>query len=128
HDVTRAEKLCTGFIMRFLGDGFNIPDGIIVRLFPRRCSNSIAHWLAGPIESTKSCVVICEGRDTGSHASRVVIPLCSLTGRWVRGVAPWREPYELRGSRTVLRERRGEIPRRYSPGDSGRRTAAPAMV
>src|SRR5207248_9932217 len=69
----------------------------------------------GPIESTKSCVDICGGRDTGSHASRVVIPLCSLTGRWVCGVAPWREPYELRGSCTVLRERRGEIPRRYSP-------------
>jgi hypothetical protein len=30
-------------------------------------------------------------------------------------VVPWREPYELRGSSTVLREARGEIPRAYSP-------------
>ena len=30
-------------------------------------------------------------------------------------MVPWREPYELRGSSTVLREARGEIPRAYSP-------------
>lgn len=30
-------------------------------------------------------------------------------------MAPWREPYELRGSSTVLREARGAIPRAYSP-------------
>src|ERR1019366_564080 len=40
---------------------------------------------------------------------------CGRTGRWACGVAPWREPYELRGSSTVLREPRGEIPRGYSP-------------
>jgi hypothetical protein len=34
-------------------------------------------------------------------------------------VVPWREPYELRGSSTVLREARGEIPRAYSPGAAG---------
>ena len=31
-------------------------------------------------------------------------------------MVPWREPYERRRSRTVLREARGEIPRAYSPG------------
>ena len=36
-------------------------------------------------------------------------------------MVPWREPYELRGSSTVLREARGEIPRAYSPaGPLGR--------
>jgi RNA-directed DNA polymerase len=45
-------------------------------------------------------------------------PTLFAHGKWVRGVAPWREPYELRGSCTVLRERRGETPRRYSPGDT----------
>jgi hypothetical protein len=64
--------------------------------------HSIAHWPAGLIESTKSCVVIFGGQHTGSHAFRDVIRSCLLIGRWVRGVAPWREPYELRGSRTVV--------------------------
>ena len=31
------------------------------------------------------------------------------------GEVPWREPYELRGSSTVLREPRGETPRGYLP-------------
>jgi hypothetical protein len=39
------------------------------------------------------------------------------TGKWVCGMAPWREPYELRGSRTVLREPWGETPWGYSPRD-----------
>ena len=37
---------------------------------------------------------------------------CQVTGEQV---APQREPYELRGSRPVLRGRGGEIPPRYSP-------------
>src|SRR5215469_5932151 len=38
-----------------------------------------------------------------------------LTGSWVRGVALHWEPYELRGSCTVLRERGGATPPRHSP-------------
>ena len=37
---------------------------------------------------------------------------CQVTGEQV---ALRREPYELRGSRPVLRGRGGEIPPRYSP-------------
>jgi hypothetical protein len=44
-----------------------------------------------------------------------VLQSCSPTGRWEHGVAPWWELYESRGSRTVLREPRGAIPRGYSP-------------
>src|SRR6202043_2115389 len=91
-----------------------------------------AHWLDGPIGSTKSCVAIFGGQHTGSRALRDVLLSCLLIGRWVRGVAPWREPYELRGSRTVLRERRGEILRRYSPGsrfrESGGSRALPGRI
>ena len=72
-------------------------------------------WPVGPIGNTKSCAVISAGRHIGSRAFRGAIRSCSLTGRWACGVAPWWEPYELRGSSTVLREPRGEIPRGYSP-------------
>src|SRR6266446_7348772 len=91
-------------------------DGFIARRFIRRCVNWIAPWPDGPSENTRSFVVICEGRHIGSRVSRDAIRSCGRTGRWACGVAPWREPYELRGSRTVLREARGEIPRAYSPG------------
>src|ERR1019366_10495603 len=56
-----------------------------------------------------------------SRVFRVVIRSCSRPGRWACGVVPWREPYERRGSSTVLREPRGEIPRGYSPGGGFRK-------
>jgi hypothetical protein len=84
----------------------------------RRCGNWIDLWPAGPTGNTRSCVDICAGRHIGSRACRGGIPRCGRTGRWVCGEAPWREPYERRRSRTVLREPRGEIPRGYSPRDS----------
>jgi hypothetical protein len=42
------------------------------------------------------------------------IQLCSLTGSYVMATAEHREPYESRGSRTVLGARGGEIPPRDS--------------
>ena len=81
----------------------------------RRCVNWIDHWPDGDTGNTRSCAVICAGRRIGSRVSRDAIRSCGRTGRWVCGEAPWREPYELIGSRTVLREARGEIPRAYSP-------------
>jgi methylmalonyl-CoA mutase cobalamin-binding subunit len=44
----------------------------------------------------------------------VQIQLCSLTGSYVMATAEHREPYESRGSRTVLGAPGGGIP----PGDS----------
>jgi hypothetical protein len=48
------------------------------------------------------------------------IQLCSLTGSYVMATAEHREPYESRGSRTVLGARGGEIP----PRDSTKRESA----
>src|SRR6266550_9041513 len=81
----------------------------------RRCDNWIEHWPDGPIGNTRSCADIYEEQHTGLRVSHAEIQGCSHTGRWACGVAPWREPYELRGSRTVLREPRGETPWGYSP-------------
>src|ERR1700739_3257060 len=70
-----------------------------------RCDNWIEHWPDGPIGNTRSCADISGERHTGLRGSHAEIRDCLHTGRWACGVAPWREPYELRGSRTVLRER-----------------------
>src|SRR5579863_6339159 len=90
-------------------------DAFTGRRSIRRCVNWIDHWPAGPSGNTRSCEDICAGQHTGSRASRDAIQSCGRTGRWASGVAPWREPYELRGSSTVLRGARGEIPRAHSP-------------
>jgi hypothetical protein len=79
--------------------------------------NWTARWPNGRTGNTRSRAVIYCGRHIGLRASRVVIRGCSRTGRWACGAVPWREPFELRGSSTVLREPRGEIPRGYSPRD-----------
>src|SRR5258708_38049100 len=85
----------------------------------RRCDNWIEHWPDGPIGNTRSCADIYEEQHTGLRVSHAEIQGCSHTGRWACGVAPWREPYELRGSRTVLRGARGETPWGYSPFSGG---------
>src|SRR5271166_3910881 len=55
-----------------------------------------------------------KGRETGSTGSGERIPISSPTGRYAMATAgPW-EPYESRGSRTVLGEPGGESP----PGHS----------
>src|SRR5215813_13173837 len=94
----------------------------------RRCDDWIDRWPAGPSGNTRSCEVICAGRPIGSRVSRDATRSCGRPGRWVSGGATWREPYELIGSSTVLRDARVEIPRAYSPGDSGGFAAAPAMA
>ena len=95
--------------------GWNTTGSIIARRYIRTCVNWTARRPVGRIGNTKSCVVIYGGQHTGLRAFRVVIRSCLHDGRRACGVAPWREPYELRGSSTVLREPRGEIPRGYSP-------------
>src|SRR5215471_15761575 len=92
----------------------------------RRCVNWIDRWPAGPSGNTRSCEVICAGRPIGSRVSRDATRSCGRTGRWVSGGATWREPYELRGSSTVLREARGEIPRAYSPCGAGALSRQPS--
>src|ERR1035437_1868055 len=117
--VTRPSKICHGCSIRRSGVGCNITGGIIARRCIPICVNWTARWPIGRIGNTKSYAVIYGGRHIGLRAYPGVIRSCSLTGRWARGVVPWREPYELRGSSTVLREPRGEIPWGYSPCGAG---------
>src|ERR1017187_3094540 len=113
--VTRPSKICRGCSIQRSVAGCNITGGIIARRCIPICVNWTACWPIGRIGNTKSYAVIYGGRHIGLRAFPDAIRSCSLTGRWVCGVVPWREPYELRGSSTVLREPRGEIPRGYSP-------------
>src|SRR5215469_12103431 len=113
--VTKLSKTCRGCSTRSSGVGSSITGGTIARHFIRRC----AHWIeilpSGPSANTRSCTNICAERRTGSPVFRGALRSCSHTGTWGCGVAPCWELYESRGSRTVLREPRGEIPRGYSP-------------
>jgi hypothetical protein len=82
-------------------------------LYPpmRQLDRSLARWAERKYKKLRGHL----RRHIGSRVSRDAIRSCGRTSRWECGVAPWREPYELRGSRTVRREARGEIPRAYSP-------------
>src|SRR5450759_913813 len=113
--VTSESRICRGCSTRSFEAGCSTTGGFTGRRSIRRCANWTDRWPAGPIGNTRSCADICEGRRIGSRVSRDAIRSCGRTGKWVCGVAPWREPYERRRSSTVLREPRGETPRAYSP-------------
>jgi hypothetical protein len=53
---------------------------------------------------------ICAGRRMESRVFQDAIRNCGRTGSWACDVVPWREPYERRRSRTVLREPRVRFP------------------
>src|SRR5262249_37987668 len=69
---------------------------------------------AGRAGNSNGCVIKPKGRETGLSGFAVQIQLCSLTGSYVMATAEHREPYESRGSRTVLGARGGAIPPRDS--------------
>ena len=69
---------------------------------------------AGRAVSSNGCVTRPKGREIGLRSCAVQIPSSSLTGSYVMETAEQREPYESRGSRTVLGEPGGESP----PGHS----------
>src|SRR6516165_9705128 len=69
---------------------------------------------AGRAENSNGCVTRPKGREIGLSGFAAQIQLCSLTGSYVMATAKHREPYESRGSRTVLGARGGEIPPRDS--------------
>ena len=79
---------------------------------PSRGSMSMSS--AGRAGSTSGCVTRPKGHGIGLHGFVVQIQLCLLIGSYVMATAEHREPYELRGSRTVLGARGGEIPPRDS--------------
>src|SRR5438132_6771499 len=72
---------------------------------------------AGRAVSTNGCVSKPKGRETGLQSCVRQIRSSSLTGSYVMETAEQQEPYESRGSRTVLGEPGGESP----PGHSTRR-------
>src|SRR6266568_6807583 len=69
---------------------------------------------AGRAASSGGCAVRPRGREIGLSGFAVQIRPSSLTGSYVMATAEHREPYESRGSRTVLGAPGGESP----PGDS----------
>ena len=69
---------------------------------------------AGRAASSSGCVAKPKGREIGSTGSAAPIQTCLLIGSSVMEMAEHREPYESRGSRTVLGEPGGETPPGYS--------------
>src|SRR5437016_9478232 len=69
---------------------------------------------AGRAVSSNGCVTKPKGRETGLRSCVRQIRSSSLTGSYVMETAEQQEPYESRGSRTVLGEPGGESP----PGHS----------
>ena len=69
---------------------------------------------AGRDENTSGCVTKPKAREIGLSGFAAQIQPCSLTGSYVMATAEHQEPYESRGSRTVLGARGGEIPPRDS--------------
>ena len=69
---------------------------------------------AGRAGSSSGCVTKPKERETGLSGFAVSIQVYSLIGSYVMATAEHREPYELRGSRTCLGARGGEIPPRDS--------------
>ena len=65
---------------------------------------------AGRAVSSNGCVTKPKGRELGLTGFAVQIRPSSLTGSYVMATAEHREPYELRGSRTVLGAPGGESP------------------
>src|SRR5262245_12261000 len=79
---------------------------------------------AGRAENSNGCVTRPKGREIGLSGFAAQIQLYSLTGSYVMATAEHREPYESRGSRTVLGARGGEIPPRDSTVAACRPAAA----
>src|SRR6516164_779203 len=74
---------------------------------------------AGRAVSTNGCVTKPRARAIGLRSCFVQIQSSSLTGSYVMATAEQREPYESRGSRTVLGEPGGESPPGHSTHDQG---------
>src|SRR5215469_13097769 len=79
---------------------------------------------AGRAASSSGCVGRPRGHETGLTGSAEQIQHSSPTGSSVMETAEHREPYESRGSRTVLGAPGGENP----PGDSPRVARSRAAV
>jgi len=118
--ATRRLRVFPVCLTRSSGVGFNTMGGSTARHSILSGSTSIACSLGGRRGNTRSCTTILGELSSGSCAYLSAIRDSSLTGNWVGSVALQWEPYELRGSRPVLRERGGATPPRHSPGHFAR--------
>src|SRR5215469_1653784 len=73
-------------------------------------------WSAGPATSSSGYASGPKAQETGWPGSSEPLLIFSLIGAFCMRMAEHREPYDSRGSRTVLGARGGEIPSRDSPG------------
>src|SRR5260370_37377690 len=79
---------------------------------------------AGRAANSSDCITGPREQETGLRGFAAQIRCSALTGSYVMATAEHREPYESRGSRTVLGAPGGEIP----PGDSTIATKARILV
>src|SRR5438105_15842688 len=79
---------------------------------------------AGRAANSSDCVARPRGHEIGLSGFAVQIRPSSLTGSYVMATAEHREPYESRGSRTVLGAPGGESP----PGDSTIRKPSDSVI
>src|SRR5580693_2599843 len=83
---------------------------------------------AGRAVSSNGCVTKPKGRETGLRGCFVQIRSSLLTGSYVMETAEQREPYESRGSRTVLGEPGGESPPGHSTDSAAPDRSAARVV
>ena len=102
-------------LTRSSGVGFNSTGGFTARGYIPSGGTSTACSPDGRRGNTRSCGTVSAEPSSGCCVLLNALHSSLLTGSWVRGVALQWEPYELRGSCTVLRERGGATPPRHSP-------------
>jgi hypothetical protein len=109
--VTRLSRISRGCSIRLSEVGFNTTDTIIAM---RALDRDLALWARRKYKKLHHHL-----RRATHWIARLSRRAPELLAHWQMGcgVAPWWELYESRGSRTVLREPRGAIPRGYSPRD-----------
>src|SRR5205085_11951605 len=83
---------------------------------------------AGRAVSTNGCVSKPKERETGLQSCVRRVRSSSLTGSYVMETAEQQEPYESRGSRTVLGEPGGENPPGHSTFTTGRFFSRPSLT
>jgi len=112
----RPSRIFPVCLTRSSGAGFNTTGGFTARGFIPSGNISTACSPVGRRGNTRSCDTVFGELSSGSSAFLSANHGSLLTGSWVYRVALQWEPYELRGSCPVLRERGGAIPPRHSPG------------
>ena len=128
--ATRNCRIWRGCSIPTSGAGSAITATSINRRSTRPSVGSMRTSSNGRRASTSASVGVLNGPELGWHRWSGNRPTCSPIGSFFMGKAGCWEPYELRGSRTVLGARGGEIPPRDSLPDHrrGQRQAPPAAA